>query len=158
MTFFNISNIKSAPNFFNIPPEYHKFANIFSKSKADISTSHCSYNLNISLEEGIQPPVSTIYSFSASKQETLKKFIKKNLNIGFIQLISFFYSILVLFVKKKDKSLYLCINFCSLNYITKKNYYLLISDLQNSHCKAQVYTKIDHCYAYYLVCIANRDK
>jgi len=37
----------------------------------------------------------------------------------------------VLFVKKKDSSLYLCVDFYSFNYITKKNWYLLllISDL-----------------------------
>ena len=66
----------------------------------------------------------------------------------------------VLFIKKKDDSLHLCINFHSLNYISKKDHYplLLISDLLDSSYKAQVYTKIDLYHAYHLVCIANGNK
>ena len=112
------------------------------------------------MKEGAQPLVDPIYSLSASEQEALKEFIKENLNTGFIWPISSLHSILVLFVKKKDGSLHLCINFCSFNHISKKNHYLLplISDLLNSSHKAQVYSKIDLCHAYYLVHIANSSK
>ena len=77
--------------------------------------------------------------------------------MGFIQPISSPYSMLVLFVKNKDGLLYLCTDFCSLNYISKKNCYLLllISDLLDLSCKAQVYMKIDFCHTYHLVCIAD---
>jgi len=68
---------------YNVPSKYHKFANIFSKVKAEVSTSHCFYNLKINLEESAQPPVA-IYSLSVSKQETLREFIEKNLNTEFI--------------------------------------------------------------------------
>ena len=80
--------------------------------------------------------------------------------MSFIQPTSSLYSILALFIKKKDGLLCLCIDFCSLNYISKKNCYLLllISDLLDSSCKARVYTKIDFCYAYHLVYIANGNK
>ena len=68
--------------------------------------------------------------------------------------------ILVLFVKKKDGSLYLYVNFHSLNCISKKYRYPLplISDLLNLPHKAWIYSKIDLCYAYHLVCIANSDE
>ena len=104
-----------------------------------------------------QPPVGPIYSLLASEQETLKKFIKENLNMDFIQLTLSLHSISVLFIKKKDSSLCLCVNFHNLNYISKKDYYLLllISDLLDSPYKAQVYSKIDLHYTYYLVCITN---
>ena len=70
------------------------------------------------------------------------------------------HSILVLFVKKKDGLLYLCVDFCSLNCIFKKDHYslLLISNLLDLLCKAQVYSKINLYHAYYFVCIANSDK
>ena len=60
---------------------------------------------------------------------------------------------LVLFVCKKDGSLHLCINFRSLNKITKKDRYPLpcISDLLNSPQKARFYTKIDLHHSYHLV-------
>jgi len=112
--------------------------------------------LKINLEEGAQPLVGPIYSLSVSEQEALKKFIEENLNTYFICLTSSLYSIPVLFVKEKDSLLHLCVDFCSLNCISKKNCYLLplISNLLDSLCKAQIYSKIDLCYAYHLVCIA----
>jgi len=80
--------------------------------------------------------------------------------MGFIQLTSSLHSVPVLFVKKKDGSLCLCVNFHGLNHISKKNHYSLplISDLLDSPCKAWVYSKIDLHYAYHLVHIADSDE
>ena len=144
----------------NIPSKYHKFANVFSKTKAEVLTSYHPYNLKINLEEGAQPLIGPIYSLSASKQEVLKKFIEKNLNTGFIWSISSLYSALVLFIKKKDGSLCLCVNFYSLNYISKRNCYLLplISNLLDLSHKVQVYSKIDLHHTYHLVCITDSDE
>ena len=81
------------------------------KAKAEILAFYYSYNLQIKLENREKPPIRTIYLFLIAEQEVLKKFIQKNLNIGFIQLTSFSYKTLVLFIKKKNSSLYLYINF-----------------------------------------------
>ena len=80
--------------------------------------------------------------------------------MGFVQPTSSLHGILVLFIKKKDSLLCLCINFCSLNYISKKNQYplLLISNLLNLPCKAQVHLKINLCHAYHLVHIVASDE
>ena len=98
--------------------------------------------------------------FLAFKQEALKEFIEKNLNIDFIQPTLSLYSVLVLFVKKKDGSLYLCVDFCGLNHIFKKDCYplLLISNLLNLLYKAWIYSKIDLCHVYYLVHIADSNE
>ena len=66
----------------------------------------------------------------------------------------------VLFVKKKDGSLRLCVDFCGLNRISKKDRYPLplISNLLDSPRKARVYSKIDLCHAYHLVRIADGDE
>jgi len=156
----NSTKLAEAPDLSNIPSKYHEFADIFSKTKAETLPSHCSYDLKINLEEGDQPPVGPIYSLSASEQEILKEFIEENLNMSFIQPTSSLYSTSVLFIKKKNGSLHLCVDFHSLNHISKKDCYplLLISDLLDSPCKAQVYSKIDLCYAYYLVRIADGDE
>jgi len=134
----NSAKLTEAPDLSHVFSEYHEFANVFSKTKAKVLASHCFYNLKINLEEDTQPLVSPIYSLSASKQEALKEFIEKNFNTSFIQLTSFLHSALVLFVKKKDGSLCLCIDFYSLNCIFKKDCYLLllISDLLDSSHKA----------------------
>ena len=156
----NSAKLAETPDLSNIPSKYHKFADVFSKTKAETLPPHYSYNLKINLEEGAQPPVGPIYFLSVSEQEALKEFIEENLNTGFIWSISSLHGAPVLFVKKKDSSLYLCINFCSLNHISKKDRYPLplISDLLDSPRKAQVYSKIDLCHAYYLVCIADSDE
>jgi len=80
----NSTKLAEAPDLSNIPSEYHEFADVFSKTKAEVLAPHCPYNLKINLKEGAQPLVSSIYSLSASEQETLKKFIEENLNMGFI--------------------------------------------------------------------------
>ena len=156
----NFTKLVEAPNLSNVSSKYYKFADVFSKTKAKVLVSHYSYDLQINLEEGAQSLVGLIYSLSASKQEILKEFIEENLNMDFIQPIFSLHNTSVLFIKKKDGSLYLCVNFHSLNHISKKNHYLLllISDLLDSFYKVQVYSKIDLCYVYHLVCIANSDK
>jgi len=129
----------------SIPEEYHEYADVFSKSKAEILAPHCPYDLRIDLEKDSHPPVGTIYSLSKFEQETLKEFIDENLTNRFIHSTSSPHGALVLFVKKKDGSLRLCIDFHRLNRITKKDRYplSLISDLLDSPRKAHIYTKID---------------
>jgi len=80
----NFTKLAETSNLSNIPSEYHEFANVFSKTKAETLPSYCPYDLKINLEEGVQPLDGPIYSLSTSEQEVLKKFIEKNLNIGFI--------------------------------------------------------------------------
>jgi len=58
---------------------------------------------------------------SKFKQEALKEFIDKNLTNGFICSMSSPHGTPVLFIKKKDGSLWLCVDFHGLNKITKKD-------------------------------------
>ena len=149
----NSAKLIETPNLSNVSSKYYKFANVFSKTKAEVLISYCPYNFWINLEEDAQPLVSPIYSLSVSEQEALKEFIKENLNMSFIWQTSSSHSTPVLFIKKKDSSLCLCVDFHSLNYISKKDCYplQLISDLLNLPCKAWVYSKIDlYCYDLYL--------
>jgi len=143
-----------------IPEEYHEYADVFSKSKAETLTPHHPYNLQINLEKDSYPLVGTIYSLSKFEQEALKEFINENLTNRFIRSTSSSHGAPVLFMKKKDSSLWLCIDFCGLNKITKKDQYPLplISDLLDSPCKAHIYTKIDLWHMYHLVRIAEEDK
>ena len=156
----NSAKLAETPDLSNVPSEYHKFADVFSKTKAEVLPPHHPYDFKINLEEGAQPLVGPIYSLSALEQEALKKFIEENLNIGFIRPTSSPYGTPVLFVKKKDGSLCLCVDFCGLNHISKKNHYLLplISDLLDSPHKAWVYSKIDLHHTYHLVHIADGDE
>jgi len=66
----------------------------------------------------------------------------------------------VLFVKKKNRDLRLCIDYCGLDKITQKDHYpiLLILDLLDIPKKARIYTKIDMRNTYHLVYIAKDDE
>ena len=80
----NSAKLAETSDLSNILSEYHKFADVFSKTKAEVLALHHPYDLKINLEEGAQPPIGPIYSLLASEQETLKEFIETNLNMGFI--------------------------------------------------------------------------
>ena len=80
----NSAKLAETSDLSNVSSKYHKFADIFSKTKAETLPPHHPYNLKINLEEGAQPPVGPIYSLSASEQEALKEFVEENLNMGFI--------------------------------------------------------------------------
>jgi len=138
------TTISEKINLSSISEEYYEYTDVFSKSKAETLALHYPYDLQIDLEKDSHPPVGTIYFLSKFEQETLKKFIDENLTNGFICLTSSPHRAPVLFVKKKHGSLQLCVDFCGLNRITKKDRYLLpfISDLLDSLCKARIYTKI----------------
>ena len=103
-----------------VPEAYWDFSDIFSKAKADTLAPHRPYNLKIALEDSATPPQPLIYSLLNSKLGTLQEFIDKHLNIGFIRLSHSSHGAPILFVKKKDGSLRLCMDFWSLNKVTKK--------------------------------------
>jgi len=157
---FCAASVDAAPDLSSVPEAYHKFADVFSKAKASVLTPHQEYNLKIELEEGAPLPPSRLYSLSPIELETLWGFIDENLHFGFICLTSSSHAAPVLFVKKKDGSLQLCIDYRGLNKISKKDWYPLplISDLLDSLSQAKVYTKIDLQHAYHLVHIAEGDE
>ena len=68
----------------DIPEDYHNFADVFSKAKADTPAPHRPYDLKITLEDSKEPPQPLIYPLSTSELKTLQEFLDEHLNIGFI--------------------------------------------------------------------------
>ena len=58
-------------NMTGVPPDYHEFTNVFSKTHASVPTPHWPYDLKIELEEGTSPPFGLIYSLSQSELKSL---------------------------------------------------------------------------------------
>jgi len=85
--------------------------------------------------------------------QTLWKFIEENTKTGIIRPSNSLCGSLVLFVRKKDRSLQLCVDYWSLNRLMHKNRYLisLVTDLLDAPKKAHYYMKIDLRSAYYLM-------
>ena len=47
----NFAKLAETSNLSNVPSKYHKFTNVFSKTKAEVLTPHYSYNFQINLKE-----------------------------------------------------------------------------------------------------------
>ena len=67
-----------------VPEEYHDFADVFDKAKADTLPPHRPYDLKINLEEGSTPPLGHMYSLSQTELTTLRDFIDEHIATGFI--------------------------------------------------------------------------
>jgi len=70
-----------------------------------MTPDHQSYNLSIQIKEGLISPLGPIYSLSAMELQTLQEFIEENTKTGIIRLFNSSCGSLVLFVRKKDRSL-----------------------------------------------------
>jgi len=149
-----------APNLSLIPPEYHEFADLFSKTEAKKLPPHRPYDHQIPLEPGTTPPFGTIYSLSPMELETLQKYIEDNLNKGFIRHSQAPCGAPVLFVKKADGSLRLCVDYRGLNKISKKNRYPLplIRELLDRISRAKYFTKMDVRDRYHRLRIATGEE
>ncbi|KAG5719441.1 hypothetical protein E4T56_gene20638 [Termitomyces sp. T112] len=139
-----------------VPPEYHEFADMFSEGSAKEFPLHHSYDYKIDLEEGTSPPFGKIYNMSKIELQALKEYLDDMLGKGFICPSISAASAPVLFAKKKDGLLQLCVDYWGLNKVTKKNWYSLplIRDLVDCLCSAKIYTKIDLCSGYNNIRIA----
>src|SRR5260221_258208 len=142
------------------PAKYRDFLNVFSGEKAGTLTPHRPYDLQINVEEGAKPVHGPIYSLSPPELAALQEFLKEHTRNGFIRPSKSPWGSPVLFIKKKDGSLRLCMDFRALNRVTEKDCYPLplILDLLTSPAPARIYSKIDLKHAYHLVRIAKGDE
>lgn len=143
-----------------IPPEYADLAEVFSKANADKLPEHRSFDIAIELEEGAKPPYGPLYSLSPTEMSALKEYIDENLAKGFIRPSSSPAGSPILFVKKKDGSLRLCVDYRALNSMTKKDRYPLplIDDLMMSLRGAKWFSTLDLRGAYNLVRVRPGDE
>ena len=121
---------------------------------------HWLYDCTIDIEDGAQVSFGLIYNPSQDELATLKEYIDENLAKGFIRHSKSPAGAPILFVKKKDGSLRMCVDYWGLNKVTIKNQYPLplISGLLNQLGQAKIYTKIDLQGAYSLVRVKEGDE
>ena len=148
------------PDLSTIPPEYHEYAELFSDKETEKLPPHRPYNHQIPLEPGSTPPFGTIYSMSPTELETLRKYIVENLKKGFIRHSQSPCGAPILFVKKPDGTLRLCVDYRGLNKITTKNRYPLplIGEMLDRISRAKYFTKVDLRDGYHRLRMASREK
>ena len=80
-------------------------------------------DLEINLEENAIPPIKRLYRLSRQEEDVIKTQLKELTEKGFIQPLKSLFGAPVLFVKKKDGSLRMCIDYRGSNQKTIKNRY-----------------------------------
>ena len=110
-----------------VPAEYSDYNNVFLAENAAELPENIRINEHaIELEESKQSPFGPIYSLGPVELETLKTYIKTNLASGFIRLFKSFVRAPILFNRKPNRSLRLCVDYWGFNNIIIKNQYLLL--------------------------------
>ncbi len=102
--------------------EYVDFADVFSPKLAVELPEHTEINdYAIELVDDWQPQYGPIYSLGLGELDTLKAYIENNLDSGFIRPSKSPAGVSILFDKKPDGSLRLCVDYQGLNNLSIKN-------------------------------------
>jgi hypothetical protein len=112
------------------------------------------------IETTKDPPFGPIYNLSEIELASLREYLNKGLDRGWIQHSTSPAGAPILFVPKKDGKLRLCVDCRTLNAVTKKNWHtlLLISEILDRLNGAKYLTKIDLQDAYHRIAIAKEDR
>ena len=117
--------------------------------------------LNFTIEPvpGTIPSSKAPYRMNILELNQLKSQLKELIDKKYIRPSVSPWGAPVIFVKKKDETMRLCIDYCQLNKMTIKNRYPLqrIDDLFDQLCGATVFLKIDLRSGYHQVKIKDED-
>ena len=113
----------------------------------------------IELVPGSVPPSRPTYRLSATELAELKKQLDELIKAGFIQPSKSPFGAPILFVKKKDGTMRMCVDYRALNNITIKNSYPLprVDELFDRLQGAKYFSKIDLRSGYHQIRIAPGD-
>ncbi len=144
-----------------VPSKYTDFADIFSWKLTVELPEHTRINDHIiKFINDKQLPYGSIYSLVPMELETLKAYIKNNLANSFIKLSESSSRVPILFDKKPDSSLRLCIDYWGFNNLIIKNWYYLplIRESLDQLGQAQCFTQLDLTNAYHRMKIRESNK
>jgi len=128
-----------------VPQEYYGYLDVFKEEeKRKLPPHRPGVDLDIKLEEGQGLPVKQIYALSQDELEELWNYIKQNEEREWIRETYSDGGSPIMFVKKKDGKLRLCVDYRALNYVTKQDRYPLplIGEALDRLRMANYYTKL----------------
>jgi Reverse transcriptase (RNA-dependent DNA polymerase) len=143
-----------------VPAEYHEYLDIFSEEKAHRFPESRPWDYKIEMKEGFEPKSFKNYNLTLAEQLELDKFLKENLEKGYIRPSQSPMASPFFFVSKKDGKLRPCQDYRYLNDWTVKNSYPLplISEIMDKLKGAKYFTKLDVCWGYNNVRIRKGDE
>ena len=143
-----------------VPEEYHDYLDIFSEEKAHRFPEPRSWDHKIEMKEGFEPKSFKNYNLTPAEQLELDKFLKENLEKGYIRPSQSPMASPFFFVSKKDGKLRPCQDYRYLNDWTIKNSYPLplISEIMDKLKGAKYFTKLDVRWGYNNIRIKKGDE
>ena len=129
-----------------VPKEYHDLLPAVEKGeKTSLPPHRPGIDLEINMEEGKGLPDQKIYPLGAEKLETVQEYIRKNEARRWIREAFTDGGSAIMFVKKMDGSLRLCVDYRALNEVIKKDRYVLplIGEALDRLHIAKYFTKLD---------------
>jgi hypothetical protein len=113
----------------------------------------------IELEEGVQVVIKNPYRHPNVYKDEIEKTIKELLKMGHIRPSSNPFSYSIVLVKKKDNTLWMCIDYMALNKKMIKNYYPIprIDELMDELRGAKCFSKIDLQSGYHHIKVREKD-
>ena len=156
-----IAHLKANEAPTKVPSEYADFADVFSSKLATELPEHTGINDHaIELVDDRQPPCGPIYSLGPVELETLKAYIENNLANGFMRPSKSPAGAPILFDKKPDGRLRLCVDYRGLNNLTIKNRYplSLVGESLDRLGQARRFTQLNLTNAYHRMKIREGDE
>ena len=143
-----------------VPEKYHKYLDIFNENKANRYPESRPWDHKIKMKLGFEPKSFKTYNLTSEEQSKLDKFLKENLDKGYIKPSESPVASPFFFVKKKDRKLQPCQDYQYLNNWTIKNVYPLplISEIMDKIKGAKYFTKFDVCWRYNNIWIRKEDQ
>jgi hypothetical protein len=143
-----------------VPEEYHEFLGEFTNKEPTEPPRHRQLDHQISLQLGATSPYEPLRPLSEDKMHALKDYIDTNEECSWIRTLTSPAGAPIHFIKKKDRSLRLCIEYQRLNDKTIKDRMLLplIGESLDLLANATIYTKLDIKDAYHNLQIAKGDE
>ncbi|GKD46499.1 putative reverse transcriptase domain-containing protein [Tanacetum coccineum] len=134
------------------------FPKVFSEDLSGLPPTR-KVEFQIDLIPGAAPVARAPYRLAPSEMKELSKQLQELFDKGFIRPSSSPWGAPVLFVKKKDRSFQMCIDYRELNKLTVKNNYPLprIDDLFDQLQGSSVYSKIDLRSGYHQLRVREED-
>ena len=143
-----------------VPKEFHEFLDVFSEEKAARFPESRSWDHKIEMKDTFVPKSFKTYNLTPQEQIELDKFLKENLEKGYIRPSQSPMASPFFFVDKKDGKLRPCQDYRYLNEHTVKNAYPLplITELLDKLKGARRFTKLDVRWGYNNVRIRDGDQ
>ena len=113
------------PELVSIPHKYHDLSKAFSENASNELPDRGPFDIKIDFKEGQEPRDTGLRPISPMELEELQKYLKENLGKECIRQSKSPISVPIVFAKKKDGSIMVCVVYRNLNRVTVKNCYPL---------------------------------